>query len=219
MALVLSNQMVVEKMDLASIKLREQKPPLIVHIEQEAGFFWSDKFSHDRRIRAEVYEMLKAAQRSLPEGLHFMIFEAYRPLARQARLWDDIVKKMKLQHPDLPESEIKDLCENFIAYPYDGIGSGHQAACAVDATLCTSDGKLLEMGTAMHEFNDLTRTETEGLNDEARKNRLILKDALELTGFINYPAEWWHYSYGDHQWAWLVGKPEAFFGPLDLPEK
>ncbi len=35
------------------------------------------------------------------------------------------------------------------------------------------------------------------------ENRKILINCLERAGFINYPTEWWHWSYGDCYWAFM----------------
>jgi D-alanyl-D-alanine dipeptidase len=35
---------------------------------------------------------------------------------------------------------------------------------------------------------------------------------MRATGFVNYPTEWWHWSYGDRYWAYALGKRIAFFG-------
>jgi D-alanyl-D-alanine dipeptidase len=29
---------------------------------------------------------------------------------------------------------------------------------------------------------------------------------LEIAGFVNYPSEWWHWSYGDKYWGFAKGK-------------
>jgi D-alanyl-D-alanine dipeptidase len=33
-------------------------------------------------------------------------------------------------------------------------------------------------------------------------------------GFVNYPYEWWHYSYGDRYWAFVKGTRPAIYGGL-----
>lgn len=35
------------------------------------------------------------------------------------------------------------------------------------------------------------------VTNAARRHRDILASAMDAAGFINYPAEWWHWSYGD----------------------
>ena len=205
------------KMDLKRIKLLEQPTVKITRASEEDGFFLNARINNDFRFRAEVYERLKKGQAHLPQGLAFMLYEAYRPLSRQIAMWKAVQEEMQRKHPDLPPKEFDALCETFIANPYDGIGSGHQTACAIDITLCTQAGEELDMGTPIHGFSALTWTAAEGLSGSVVANRKILKDAMEAEGFLNYPAEWWHYSYGDHGWAWLAGKSEAFYAPLDLP--
>lgn len=208
----------IEIMDLKKIPLcPQEESPEIVTIREEDGFFISRKLSDDFRIRKPVYEMLLAARKHLPEDIHFMIYESYRSTQTQEKLWKKVHQEMSETYPDLRKEELEKLCETFVANPYDGIGSGHTACCAIDVTLCNSKGKELDMGTAMHGMNELTRTASTGISDEAKVNRAILKNALEKEGLVNYPAEWWHYSYGDHQWAWIAGKTEAIFGPIDLP--
>jgi len=32
---------------------------------------------------------------------------------------------------------------------------------------------------------------------------------------INYPDEWWHFSYGDRLWAEITDRKEAFFAPIE----
>jgi D-alanyl-D-alanine dipeptidase len=50
---------------------------------------------------------------------------------------------------------------------------------------------------------------------EARHNREVMAAALSEAGFVNYPTEWWHWSYGDRYWALATGAPSALFGPWD----
>ena len=209
---------IVEKMELASIHLAEEKAkPTISSINEADGFFLSRGHGNDFWLRGDVYARLKRAQKHLPQGVRFIVFEAYRPQARQIELWNKVLLEMKSKHPLLSKGELQALCETCIANPYDGIGSGHQAGCAIDIALCDSGRRLFDMGTRIGIFNEWTRTQAAGLSGEVQYNRALLKDALEAEGFINYPAEWWHFSYGDHQWAWLTGRRQALYGALDLP--
>jgi D-alanyl-D-alanine dipeptidase len=72
------------------------------------------------------------------------------------------------------------------------------------------------MGTGCQEIDMKSVTASDEISAEAQKNRRILVEALESAGLINYPAEWWHFSYGDHQWAFLTGKTQALYGPIDI---
>jgi hypothetical protein len=56
---------------------------------------------------------------------------------------------------------------------------------------------------------------------EARRNRDLLGAALASAGFVNYPTEWWHWSYGDRYWAFTTGNRYARYatnhGPSEMP--
>jgi zinc D-Ala-D-Ala dipeptidase len=48
----------------------------------------------------------------------------------------------------------------------------------------------------------------------ARRERDILATAMNAAGLVNFPAEWWHWSYGDKYWAFQSGHSTALYGPL-----
>jgi D-alanyl-D-alanine dipeptidase len=56
-------------------------------------------------------------------------------------------------------------------------------------------------------------TAAPGISPEARRHREILATALRSAGLVNYPTEWWHWSYGDRYWAMTTGAPTALYGP------
>jgi D-alanyl-D-alanine dipeptidase len=49
----------------------------------------------------------------------------------------------------------------------------------------------------------------------AARNRWLLIDLLTGVGLVNYPTEWWHWSYGERYWAHATGAPAAIFGPVN----
>lgn len=204
-------------MDISQIGIKDTNPPNIAHVSENDGFIWGTPGNKERRIRKEIYDRLKKAKRTLPKGLAFVIFEVYRPLALQIHYWNLICEDIQKKYPTASEDERLDICESFVANPYNGIGSGHQAGCAVDLSLChIKSGSLLDMGCEYHQFDEFTQFSTDLITPSQKENRLLLKTTLEDVGLVNDPAEWWHYSYGDHQWAWLTGRPDALYGPLDL---
>ena len=38
---------------------------------------------------------------------------------------------------------------------------------------------------------------------------------MKKLDFVNFPAEWWHYCYGDRMWAAYKGKKECFYGYIE----
>jgi hypothetical protein len=54
-----------------------------------------------------------------------------------------------------------------------------------------------------------------GIGPDARAHRELLREVLQAEGLVNYPTEWWHWSYGDRYWAWVTGAAHATYGPIN----
>jgi D-alanyl-D-alanine dipeptidase len=101
----------------------------------------------------------------------------------------------------------------------------HATGAAVDLTLVWQDGEPLWMGSLFDDATPLAHTDRFEPDDgagsfsdeEARANRRILYWAMTEAGFANYPDEWWHYSYGDQNWAALTGRTSALYGLIEPP--
>ncbi len=50
---------------------------------------------------------------------------------------------------------------------------------------------------------------------EPRAWRDRLAIVMSEAGFVNYPHEWWHFSYGDQYWAWRTGALAALYGSAE----
>jgi D-alanyl-D-alanine dipeptidase len=100
----------------------------------------------------------------------------------------------------------------------------HRTGAAVDLTLCRTDGVELSLGTPVRPSivdypappDDPRYFEAPGVATEEGVHRQVLGGALSAVGLVNYPPEWWHWSYGDRYWAFVVGRPAARYGPLTL---
>lgn len=195
-----------------SIKIDEQNERL-VDIKKDSSLFFDDKLKNRDSVfvRESVYKKLLEAQKYLPENYFFKIFSAYRPLEEQQKIWNSKYIYFKRHNPDASEEKITQLTKSVCADPRNGFG-GHQTGGAVDIGLCDKNGKTYEMGSAHSEVSHKTKTVSSYLNQQEIKNRCILNMALTKVGFVNYPAEWWHYSYGDRMWAAYSGKKKCMYG-------
>ena len=43
-------------------------------------------------------------------------------------------------------------------------------------------------------------------------NRRLLYHVMVSAGFTNYPDEWWHFDYGNQNWALMSGRKAAVYG-------
>ncbi len=194
-----------------------ESPVNLTEINGQDNIFFNPIKTQERRVRTYIYNLLKEARKYLPPNYNFIVYEAYRPLSVQVEKWQKVQEKMHKEHPemDVNSEEFISLCNVYIANPYRQ-GSGHQSGAAIDISLVDNNGKEYDMGCPVSEFGPLTETDSEFISETAKKNRKILKEALAHVGIINYPSEWWHYSFGDRLWARLTGSKLAIFGKLDL---
>ncbi|MEO6084871.1 MAG: M15 family metallopeptidase [Umezawaea sp.] len=186
-----------------------------------------DELVHDYRqadpkgayvhLRAGVVERLLVAQGHLPAGVRLLIIEAYRPLWLQERYFEEYAGALRDDNPEWSDAEIRVQASRYISPPEI---APHVSGAAVDLTLCHEDGRELDMGTEVNaspeESDNACYTGAPGISASARHNRELLSSALEAAGLVNYPTEWWHWSYGDRYWAMLTGAPAAVYGPKDL---
>jgi D-alanyl-D-alanine dipeptidase len=160
--------------------------------------------------REGVAERLLRADARLPEGVRLLIVECHRPLDLQDAYWEDQLGALRERHPDWPEDKLAEENAKFVAPPE--IVPPHSTGGAVDLVLVDAEGEELDMGSLLNEKGPRMRTDARGLPEEATRNRALLLQALESAGFVNYPHEWWHFSYGDRYWAYAKGEPAAIYG-------
>lgn len=66
---------------------------------------------------------------------------------------------------------------------------------------------------------DLCLTDCKLIAVEAKDNRKILLEIMQDQNFVNYPTEWWHFSYGDRYWAYHQPTKNAIYGSADNIQK
>lgn len=166
-------------------------------------------------LREGVAWRLARAARLLPDGLRLLVTEGYRPLALQIHYFERYAAELRLANPDWSEEYLHVQTSRSLSPPEIG---PHVAGAAVDLTLCTAAGEELDMGTRLdaspEESDDACYTDAPNISDTARRNRRTLSAALTTAGLVNYPTEWWHWSYGDRYWAVVTGAAYAVNGPL-----
>jgi zinc D-Ala-D-Ala dipeptidase len=168
-----------------------------------------------RMARSGLADRLRVADRSLPRGLRLQVAEAFRTAASQQAIIDDYSTTLRREHGDLDAGEIARLSSRFVA-PL--AVAPHVAGAAVDLTIVDWHGRPLDMGTSI----DATPEQSDGacffaaanISAAARANRDLLASALGSAGLVNYPTEWWHWSYGDRYWAFVTGARHAVYGAV-----
>ncbi|MFB7513441.1 M15 family metallopeptidase [Streptomyces sp. NPDC056144] len=171
-------------------------------------------FSH---LRAGVVERLVKAQALLPGGVRLLFVEGYRPPSLQRAYFEEYADELRALHPEWGAEEIRSAASRYVSPPEI---APHSAGAAVDLTLVGADGGELDLGTRMNagpeESDGACYTGAANVSAEARANRELLGSVLTAAGLVNYPTEWWHWSYGDRYWALATGASAALYGPKEL---
>ena len=180
-----------------------------VHVQKE-----SKSISYARR---EVGSRLVEAQKFLPPNLRLLVKECHRPMSVQKDFWNGYYAYVQKRFPSWTPEQVYDECSKLSA-PLEV--APHTTGGAVDLTLIDQDGHWLEMGTEFNasplETQNATYTDAENISSVAQTNRQILADAMSSVGFVNYPTEWWHWSYGDKYWAYITKHPHALYGSQEI---
>jgi D-alanyl-D-alanine dipeptidase len=132
----------------------------------------------------------RAAARLRRDGLRLRLYDCYRPLAVQREMWRLVPRK------------------GFVADP--ARGSNHNRAAAVDVGLAARDGSEVELPTAFDAFEPRARADaTRGVSAAARRNRDLLRAAMEAEGFRVNRMEWWHFDAPEARRAPILDAPLA----------
>jgi len=112
------------------------------------------------------------------KGLGLLVWDAYRPLPVQQRLWD----------------AVSDDKKKFVANPK--MGGKHTRGTTVDLTIVhLADGTLLDMATGHDDFTQKAYYACPIISQEAKQNRKLLRDVMGKHGFEPIAHEWWHFDY------------------------
>ena len=130
----------------------------------------------DAYLRYGTVKKLIAVSEDLAQlGLSLKIWDGFRPVSSQFRLWE--------------------VCPDpaFVANPQKGFSS-HSRGNTVDITLVDTDGNELEMPTGFDDFSKKADRDYSDCTETAASHAELLEILMEKHGFRGYSAEWWHFS-------------------------
>lgn len=167
-------------------------------------------------VRDSLARLLaKVNKRLSSSSVGLKVVYGYRHPAVQTTYFTKRKAEVKRENQTLSEAELDRHTHNFVAAPS---VAGHPAGAAVDLTLVDKDsGAELDMGTHIADYSDplLIQTFDSRVSSAIAQRRLLLHDAMVAEGFAPFYGEWWHFSYGDREWAAFYDK-EALYGPIDF---
>lgn len=155
----------------------------IPEIRQDLAYATTDNFTGQRiydftdaYLRyGTVKKLALVCQELAQQGLGLKIWDGFRPVAAQAKLWE--------------------ICPDatFVSHPVTGNRS-HCRGSAVDVTLVElATGEELSVPTGFDNFTAYADRDYSDCSQEAAQNARLLEQTMEKYGFEPYFAEWWHF--------------------------
>ncbi len=172
---------------------------------------------NDLWVRKSVAEKLSRISNTLQSILpdhKLKIVYGYRHLEIQKDRFLKRKEDLRKIHLMMDEEDLNELANTQTANPET---AGHPTGGAVDITITTPDGDL-DMGTEYADFSKTEEIKTfcPYLTETQKHNRELLHDLMVAEEFAPFYGEWWHFSYGDKEWAWFYDKPHAIYSQLNF---
>lgn len=164
-----------------------------------------------RKTVAEKLENVGKRLKAINPNYKLRVAYAFREMKVQQTIFEQILEEFKGQFDD--ELELYERIHERIAIP---TVAGHPTGGAVDVAIHdVSTGDIIDFGTDIDDLStDLIYYETEGISEEAVANRKVLRDVMMAEKFAPYDGEWWHFCYGDKEWAFYYKKPQALYNQV-----
>lgn len=161
------------------VKVRDYIPDLVVELKYATSSNFTGSVIYDfteAYLRYSTVLKLMDVQAELREqGLRLKIWDGFRPLEAQEKLWN--------ANPD----------PSYLSNPKTGTNS-HSRGHTVDLTVVDAEGKELEMPTGHDEFTAYADRDYSDCTDAAAKNAMLLQEVMEKHGFEGLKTEWWHFT-------------------------
>ena len=151
-------------------------------------FVYDMKYAtEDNFMKAKVYDcvecymrlktvkaMMKANDKFMKKGYRIKLYDCYRPLDIQKKMWAIVSNPIYVANPSK--------------------GSIHNRGGAVDISLVDSKGVELDMGTPFDFFGTEASHDYKNFSKAILDNRKLLKKIMLQSDFQSFDSEWWHYN-------------------------
>lgn len=161
------------------VRIRDYIPEIVVDLKYATTDNFTGQVIYDfteAYARYGTVVKLKKAQEILTKRGYFIkIWDAYRPVSAQFKLWE--------------------ICPdgNFVSNPNVGY-SNHTRGCALDITLVDSSGNEIEMPSPFDNFTQIADRDYSDVSETAASNAQMLEEIIQSCGLKGYYNEWWHFN-------------------------
>ena len=169
-------------------KIEVQDTSFVNLKEYSTDFVYDMKYAtEDNFLKAKVYDcaecylrlktvksLMKANAKFMKKGLKIKLYDCYRPLDIQKKMWTIVSNPIYVANPSK--------------------GSIHNRGGAVDISLVDKNGVELDMGTSFDYFGIEASHNNKNFSKTILDNRKLLKRIMLRYKFQSFDSEWWHYN-------------------------
>ena len=169
-------------------KIEVQDTSFVNLKEYSTDFVYDMKYAtEDNFLKSKVYDcaecylrlktvkaLVKANSKFMKLGYKIKIYDCYRPLDVQKKMWALVSNPIYVANPSK--------------------GSIHNRGGALDITLVDNNGKELDMGTPFDFFGPEASHDYYNFSKEIIENRALFKKIMISSKFESFDSEWWHYN-------------------------
>lgn len=210
--------------DLIGVPVKDTKQPLVALDDYTIkGFYLKGMDDMEKIIgkkilvRKEVAERLVKARQILRTkfpNFDILITYGFRTSEIQTQRFLKRLKDLKIFYEDA--IELYEEIHRSVAVP---TIAGHPTGGAVDVVLIEKENTFLDMGSQIYDYKSKDfYVFAPNISKIAKKNRKILRNCMMKAGFAPFDGEWWHFSFGDKEWAYYYQKPNALYRQLTIEE-
>lgn len=175
-------------------------------------------------MRKRVAEMITEAGIDLKQrdpNLRLCVFYSYRPLEVQQQYYDSALIKSREHFPHATEVGIRQFAHVLAAHPE---VAGHPTGGALDVTVFDlRAGGFLDLGVdvnrqAVRAAGKKIYTLSPEMPEHILQRRMLLRDVMKNAGFAPFDGEFWHFSFGDREWALTTGADQAMYSHFSIQQ-
>lgn len=206
--------------ELQQVSVQENHNPMVSLASEFSGKIMIEdprmrEFTGDDiYVRRTVARMLQLANDELQNiwpDCDLEVTYGYRHLDIQTSEFEAQRKETQRDFPLLNGVELDEATHRFVAAPE---VAGHPTGGAVDLRIRRTAGDLLDMGTNLGDFSFDTYVFSPFITREAWHHRQILRACMLKAGFAPFDGEWWHFSFGDREWARYFNRSQAVYSQI-----
>ena len=209
--------------EMASVKPGNSQEPLVSVCKYDSSIIAEHEQSDMQAYTGESILVRNTVAKKLAEvnkqlrnanNLRLRIVYGFRHPKVQEKYFRERKAALQRDNPEMPEYKLIRLVHDFIAVPD---VAGHPMGAAVDLTIVDRDNNPVDMGNKISDYSnpDIIKTFAK-VTPEQASYRKVLHDAMIAQGFAPFYGEWWHFSYGDREWAAFYGKKAAIYGTINI---